>query len=195
MSACCSVGCDRPVDARGMCNTHYMQKRRAGLLPVGTRSHAPVEERFWRQVKKTPGCWEWTGAVTRASGYAQIGMGGKGGRLELVHRFSYILHKGPIQEGLVVMHACDNPRCVNPAHLSVGTISDNVRDSVRKGRWKAIPPLQCGSDQHSSKLTEEAVRLIRDNPQISTKELAIRYGTNVTSIQKVRSRKTWKHLP
>ena len=195
MSACCYVGCDRPVDARGMCSTHYMQKRRAGLLPVGTRSHAPVEERFWRQVKKTPGCWEWMGKSKDHRGYGQIGMGGKGAKQELVHRFSYTLHKGQIPDGLVVMHACDNPRCVNPDHLSVGTKSENTLDAVRKGRWKAIPPLHCGEDQHSSKLTAEAVRLIRDNPQISTKELAIRYGTNVTSIQKVRSRKTWKHLP
>jgi len=195
MSACCYVGCDRPVDARGMCATHYMQKRRAGLLPVGTRAPAPVEERFWRQVRKTPGCWEWTGKAKDHRGYGQIGMGGKGGKQELVHRLSYMLHKGPIPDGLVVMHACDNPRCVNPAHLSAGTISENVLDSVKKGRWKAIPPMHCGEDQHSSKLTADAVRLIRASPDVSNKEFAARFGTNVTSIAKVRRRATWKHIP
>lgn len=194
MSACCYVGCDRPVNARGMCNTHYMQKRRAGLLPVGTRKPAPVEERFWRQVKKTPGCWEWTGRSKSNRGYGQIGMGGKGAKQVLVHRFSYELHKGPIPEGLVVMHACDNPRCVNPDHLSVGTSSDNIQDAVRKGRWKSIPPLHFGEKQHSSKLTAEKVLYMRANPQISTQEFAELYDCSEGSIRKARNGLSWKHL-
>lgn len=195
MSACSYAGCPRPVDARGMCSTHYMQQRRAGLLPVGTRAPASAETRFWRQVKKSDDCWEWTGRAKTKVGYGQIGMGGRDGARVLVHRYSYELHNGPIPDGLVVMHKCDNPRCVNPAHLSLGTHSDNTRDAVAKGRWKSIPPLNFGENQRSAKLTEQDVRLIRDNPDISTKELALRFGTNVTSIQKVRSRKTWKHLP
>lgn len=195
MSECCYEGCARPVNARGMCSTHYMRQRRDGLLPVGTRAPAPVEVRFWRQVKKSDGCWQWLGRCRTAKGYAQIGLGGRGGKHMLVHRFSYELHNGPIPDGLVVMHACDNPACVNPAHLSLGTHSDNTRDAVAKGRWKAIPPLNFGENQRSAKLTEQDVRLIRDSPELSTKELALRFGTNVSSIQKVRSRKTWKHLP
>lgn len=194
MLACCYVGCDRPVDARGMCSTHYQQKRRAGLLPVGTRSQAPVEERFWRQVRKTPGCWEWTGRAKSNKGYGQIGLGGRGAKQELVHRFSYQLHKGPIPDGLVVMHACDNPRCVNPDHLSVGTPSDNIKDAVRKGRWKAVPPLHRGEKQHSSKLTAEKVLYMRANPQISTKEFAEMYGCAEVSIRKARNGSSWKHL-
>lgn len=194
MLACCYAGCDRPVDARGMCSTHYMQKRRAGLLPVGTRSQAPVEERFWRQVRKTPGCWEWTGRAKSNKGYGQIGLGGRGAKQELVHRFSYQLHKGPIPEGLVVMHACDNPRCVNPDHLSLGTPSDNIKDAVRKGRWKSVPPLHCGEQQHSSKLTAEIVREIRGNPDLPTKHWAEKYGVAQSSIRKVKACQTWKHI-
>lgn len=195
MNVCSDVNCVRPASARGMCNTHYMRQRRAGLIPVGTRKPAPVEERFWRYVKKTDTCWLWTGSEKKLSGYGQIGIGGRGGKQALAHRLSYEMHKGPIPDGLVVMHSCDNPRCVNPSHLSVGTHSENTMDSVRKGRWKSIPPMHCGESQHSSKLTVEDVRLIRDNPDIPTKELALRFGTNPTSIQKVRSRKTWKHIP
>lgn len=194
MSACCYVGCDRPAQARGMCNTHYMQKRRAGLLPVGTRLPSPVDERFWRQVRKTSGCWEWMGKAKDPRGYGQIGLGGKGAKQELVHRFSYQLHKGPIPEGLVVMHACDNPRCVNPDHLSVGTPSENIRDAVRKGRWKAIPPLHIGEKQHSSKLTAEKVLYMRANPQIPTKQFCEEYGCAPSSIRKARAGLSWKHL-
>ena len=195
MSNCSYVGCGRPVNARGMCATHYMQQRRAGLIPTGTRLPAPVAERFWRRVVKTDTCWLWQGGEKSKAGYGKIGLGGRGATQVLAHRFSYELHNGPIPDGLVVMHSCDNPRCVNPSHFSVGTHSENTIDSVRKGRWKSIPPMHCGESQHSSKLTVEDVRLIRDNPDIPTKELALRFGTNPTSIQKVRSRKTWKHIP
>ena len=194
MNVCSDVNCVRPASARGMCNTHYMQQRRAGLIPVGTQKPAPVEERFWRYVKKTDTCWLWTGSEKKLSGYGQIGLGGRGGKLVLAHRFSYELHKGPIPDGLVVMHSCDNPRCVNPSHLSVGTHSENTMDSVRKGRWKAIPPMHCGEDQHNSKLTTEDVIFIRDRLDIPSKELAERFGTSIGSIQRVRSRKTWKHV-
>lgn len=195
MSICSYVGCGRPVDARGMCSTHYMQQRRAGLIPTGTRKQAPVTERFWRQVVKTETCWLWTGGKKSKAGYGQIGMGGKGAPQQLAHRFSYELHNGPITDGRLVMHSCDNPRCVNPDHLSLGTYSENTQDAVQKGRWKSIPPLHCGEWQHNSKLTADDVRLIRDNQDISSKELAMRFGVNLSSIQKVRSRKTWKHIP
>lgn len=194
MTTCLCVSCDRPATARGMCNTHYMQQRRAGLLPIGDRKPAPVEERFWRHVKKTAECWIWAGKEKSKRGYGQIGLGGRGAKQALAHRFSYELHKGPIPCGMVVMHSCDNPRCVNPDHLSVGTHSDNTQDAVSKGRWISVPPLINGERHHSAKLTADDVRMIRDNPDIPTKELADRFGTNATSIQKVRSRKTWKHV-
>lgn len=194
MSICSYVGCGRPVNARGMCATHYMQQRRAGLIPRDTRLPAPVVERFWRQVEKTDTCWWWNGREKSKAGYGQIGLGGRGGRQQLVHRFSYELHNGPITDGRLVMHSCDNPRCVNPAHLSLGNHSENAIDAVQKGRWPGVPPLHCGEDQHSSKLTVEDVIFIRENLDIPSKELAARFGTNITSIQKVRSRKTWKHV-
>lgn len=195
MPACSHDGCSRPAEARGMCNTHYMQQRRAGLLPVGKRKPASAIDRFWRQVNKTDSCWEWTGAAKSKKGYGQIGLGGRGAKQELVHRFSYLINKGPIPDGLVVMHACDNPKCVNPEHLSLGTASDNIRDAVAKGRWKSVPPLVCGEKQHSSKLTTEDVKYIRDNLDVPSKTLAVKYGVNIASIQKVRGRKTWKHIP
>lgn len=196
MSECSHPDCNKPSQARGVCNTHYMQLRRAGLLPIGTRAPASLEERFWRHVRKTDSCWLWVGSSKDGRGYGQIGSGGRGGKLILVHRLSYIMHKGEIPDGMFVMHACDNPRCVNPEHLSVGTNSDNINDAIAKGRMHPVPPpIQRGSDQHTSKLKESDVRFIRDNPDILAHDLAKKYGTNATSIYKVRSRKTWNHIP
>jgi hypothetical protein len=86
--------------------------------------------RFWKQVKKTKGCWNWTG-YTGTHGYGMMSINSK---WRLVHRFSYELHKGRVPDGLYVCHHCDNRRCVNPAHLFVGSHQDNMDDMCAKGR-------------------------------------------------------------
>src|ERR1700730_16330475 len=83
-----------------------------------------LEERFWNGVKKTENCWEWTKAKTLA-GYGLIGYGKK---LLYAHRLSYEIHIGSIPEKMFVLHRCDNPSCVNPKHLWIGTNHDNVKD-------------------------------------------------------------------
>lgn len=90
----------------------------------------PPALRFWRQVQKTDTCWLWTGARSGA-GYGQIGINDV--RI-FTHRFSWELHHGPIPAGLFVCHHCDNPPCVRPDHLFLGTPQDNMVDKIRKGR-------------------------------------------------------------
>lgn len=100
--------------------------------------HASPVERFWRHVKKSDGCWEWM-ASRLTSGYGQF-KPQAGASPERAHRYSWLLHFGPIPDGLWVCHHCDNPPCVRPEHLFLGTHLHNVRDMIRKGRAASSVP-------------------------------------------------------
>lgn len=95
-------------------------------------------DRFWNRVQKSEYCWNWIAG--KSSGYGTLRVLGQNIK---AHRFSYLIHKGEIPahdsyHGLVVMHKCDNPACVNPEHLELGTCGDNNRDRHIKGRTKNI---------------------------------------------------------
>jgi hypothetical protein len=97
-------------------------------------TEADVVARFWAKVRKGDGCWEWQ-ASRNSSGYGWFRFGPQGSRTPTgAHRVSYVLTKGPIPEGMQVLHRCDNPPCVNPSHLFLGTNDDNHADKVAKGR-------------------------------------------------------------
>jgi hypothetical protein len=85
---------------------------------------------FWDKVRKTKFCWIWQGGRT-GSNYGELH---RNNRPILAHRYSYELHYGPITNGLWVLHHCDNPPCVNPSHLFLGTPKDNTQDMINKGR-------------------------------------------------------------
>jgi hypothetical protein len=121
----------RPL-ARGLCSACYnFAYRHQGFTP---RRRKSAEETFGRSyLVDASGCWLWTGARFK-TGYG--GLRADNGRTVRAHRFSYELRRGPIPPGLDVMHACDVRLCVNPAHLSIGTRLDNMRDAVAKGRTK-----------------------------------------------------------
>lgn len=146
------------------------------------------QDRFWAKVDKTHGCWNWT-ASTREGGYGRFGIGAHGGIL--AHRYSYILHNGEIPDGLCVLHHCDNPSCVRPDHLFLGTKADNARDKVSKGR-QSHPR---GELNPKSKLSEAAVRVIKKLlGRIPQLELAQSFNVSQQTINNIAKGRRWSHL-
>lgn len=145
-----------------------------------------LEERFWDQCEPDGRqCWEWDGYIG-ARGYGFIK---NNYRTLLAHRVSWELHNGPIPEGMYVCHRCDNPACVNPDHLFIGTAKDNSADRDRKGR--ANNPT--GSRRSNAKLTEQQVAEIRSSKERGV-DLAKRYGVSPAVICVARKGKTWRHV-
>jgi hypothetical protein len=141
------------------------------------------------------GCWLWSGCVGR-DGYGKLKRGGKTLR---AHRVFYEAHKGPIPEGLLVCHSCDNPLCVNPDHLWVGTQVDNEKDKDQKGRRSPSPSIShpermpWGVRVNTARLTAANVWTIRGSSE-SAKVWAERLNVNKSTIYRVRTRSTWARL-
>lgn len=133
----CSVdGCEKQIHSRGMCAMHYHRDLRHGDINHQRMfERQEIADRFagkYTADEKT-GCWNWT-ACKDKNGYGHIALGGKHGGHVLAHRVSYEANVGPIPDGMMVLHSCDNPACVNPAHLRVGTQFDNMADMAARGR-------------------------------------------------------------
>lgn len=151
----------------------------------------PVEERFIEKVSKLPnGCWEWQGQRNH-SGYGVFYLVGK---YVGAHRVSYGLFVAPIPDGMMVCHHCDNPPCVNPAHLFVGTAKDNTQDMIQKGRgqWNMVGVL--GERHRSARLTEVEVASVRrrwaDGETMSA--MAREKGVHISTISRVVREHTWR---
>ena len=152
-----------------------------------------IEERFWNKVDvgDPEECWNWTASID-SSGYGQIGY-----EHRLIHaqRLSWIIHNGEIPKGICVLHKCDNPPCVNPSHLFLGTHQDNSDDKRAKGRGGYTGVL--GSKHPAAKLTEENVLEIRHlypSGKFTQKELGEMYGVVHTAISRIINRKRWDHI-
>lgn len=132
-------------------------------------------------------CWLWCGGRDQ-DGYGRFNNTELGTRI--ASRVAYILFIGPIPPGLMVLHKCDNPSCVNPRHLFLGTNKDNMRDAANKGRCCR------GERQNNSKLTTEDVIAIRGEYQfrINSRTLAARYGCTQENILHVVKRTSWAHV-
>lgn len=177
---CAFDGCCRSVEAKGLCSAHYRQKLSGTALHKINRS---PEDRFWSFVIKSNGCWQWAGAKTR-SGYGDLTVRN---RMVKAHRFSYELHFGKIPDGMEVRHACHNPECTNPEHLSVGTHADNMNDSVLANRTAAK------ERNPNSKLSSDEVLSIRKDHR-SQRALAKIYGVDASTISDIKNKKTWRAL-
>ncbi len=147
---------------------------------------------FWAKVDKTShpgGCWLWTGAKSTA-GYGQLRFKGK---TYIASRLSYQFNVGSIPAGMFVCHRCDNPPCVNPTHLFLGTHTDNMHDCSLKGR--CLSPR--GEAHLKAVLTENQVSAIRTEfarGGITKAALARKYGVSPTAISGLILHKTWRHV-
>ncbi len=154
--------------------------------------YVPLAERFWAHVEKTEGCWNWT-AHRNSDGYGMIGLE-RTRRVERTHRLSWVLHNGPIPDGLQVLHRCDNPACVRPDHLWLGTQIENIADMDAKGRRRFNPAR--GSQLPNAKLTEADIPVIWQmiGAGVSDRLIGERFGVTRLAILLIRHGKNWKHL-
>lgn len=138
-----------------------------------------LREKLKAYSRVTPsGCWEWQKGKT-PNGYGHISIGRQ--RQAYAHRVSYFVFNGPISEGMLVRHKCDNPSCVNPEHLEIGTQVDNMQDCKKRGRM-SMPPVARGVANHKTKLTEEQVAYIVNSDK-SNRELAEMFGVSQAAIR------------
>jgi hypothetical protein len=145
-----------------------------------------AEERLFQKIVIDPltNCWNWNASLARG-GYGALSIKGKTTK---AHRFSYTMWKGKIPEGLLVCHTCDNPPCVNPNHLFLGTNADNMRDMSLKGRGCT------GNKNAPSSLTDALALAIKKDPR-PLKLIAAERGMHFKSIEAIKKGTTWKHLP
>jgi hypothetical protein len=176
----------------------FYRKIRAGIIRVNCKS--PAELRFWKSVDKEgplhpvlgTRCLVWTGSKVK-NGYGSIQVLG---RHVGTHRFSWERYNGPIPDTLHVLHLCDNPACVNPAHLFLDTNSDNAADRMNKGRNADAK----GERNNNAKLTVEQVREIRrrycrtSQNTSNALRLAAEFGVSTGSINAIISRRYWKYV-
>lgn len=159
---------------------------------------SPTEQRFWNKVSKySPnGCWLWTAAISANGGYGLFW--GFEHRGEVAHRAAWKLINGPIPDGMNLCHNCpggDNPACVNPAHLFLGTQSDNIQDCINKGRWNPHKPL--GETNQNHKLIETDIPVIRQlhAQGVTYRELGRRYGVSHHTIGAICRYEMWAWVP
>jgi hypothetical protein len=151
-------------------------------------------ERFWGNLVKGDGCWEYQ--TLNVEGYGIIAQGfGRRRKQYLAHRFAWKVYHGTLPpEDRAVCHHCDNPRCVRKEHLFLGTWDDNNQDKTKKRRHAH------GETNSHAKLTEEQVQAIRAeywyrDGRSNARELAAKYRVGVMTIGAIIAGRTWRHLP
>ncbi len=165
-------------------SNHLRQEREFSVL-----ANTNARLRFWSRVQETDQCWIYIGTQDQY-GYGMFGVGTR--TMFRAHRIAWILRNvRPIPIGMKVCHRCDNPPCVNPDHLFLGTDRDNAVDCASKGRWGKARTR--GVTHGMSKLDDQKVRLIRQDDRPRTR-IAADYGVTESAIRLIQNRERWKHV-
>lgn len=182
VNECAVIGCNKPVREKEWCHKHYTRWWRHGDPNLNLYKDP---NRFWEKIDKSGDCWEWT-AGRDTNGYGNAKLNG----VRLAHRISYTLEVGDIPKGMHVLHKCDNPPCVNPEHLYLGTQVENNLDRDNRGRGAR------GERASTAKLTNEAIPIIRKMlaDGEATKVVAKRFGVLPHTIRNVKNGKSWTHI-
>ena len=192
---CSLPGCDRRHKGLGLCELHWGRLRRTGTTDSPVKSLA---ERFWPKVNKNGPtvvaalgpCWVWT-AATKDGGYGVIHppASGRGGPTLKAHR-AVLMLAGVDIDGKVVRHRCDNPPCVRPDHLEVGTQTENVGDMIARGR------VARGERRRTAKLTAPQVKEIRRWAELGEDlaDIASSYGVSRSNVYRIVKREGWTHV-
>lgn len=154
------------------------------------KERRPLVERFEEKYIPEPnsGCWIWTASSSKG-GYGAMTIGGRNGRAEKAHRISYQIYKGNFDKSLDVCHKCDNPSCVNPDHLFLGTHQDNMKDMQNKGRRHN----HIGELHGMAILTQNDILEIRSS-NLPQRKLAAQYGVAQSQIWRIKNNKSWSHV-
>lgn len=147
-----------------------------------------IKQYYEKYVVKQDGCWTWKGTIEH-TGYAKLSI-----RPPIkAHRASYIIHKGPIPKGLLVLHTCDVRDCTNPEHLWLGTHKQNTQDKIKKGRSNTAK----GSSLKVSKINEsqalEIKKMLQNGDNCA--EIGRFYGVSRKIISRIKNDETWAHVP
>jgi hypothetical protein len=189
---CKEENCSRKSVSRGWCGPHYKNYWRHGN-PIGKfircSNDMPIQDRLnaKSKINNETGCIEWTGTINPQTGYGGIRFNGK---KFSCHRVSWEINNNKSANGKVIMHLCDNKKCINPNHLIVGTQTDNMKDKVTKNRQLK------GEQVYGSKLTEKDVKniIILNRKGKSQSELGRMYNITASAIGNICRRKRWKHV-
>ena len=151
-----------------------------------------IAERFWVKVDKSGECWIWT-ACKNPAGYGMLSMSAHGKSTQLAPRVSWELHHGPIFGAAQVLHKCDTPACVKPAHLFLGTPADNATDKATKGRAHST----AGEKSGMAKLDDQEVAWIKRiaaTGKLTQRRIAKMFKVDHTTIGKIIRGNNWKHI-
>jgi len=188
MRQCRVEGCKGTARKRGWCPKHYERWRKHGntyylKAPFTDADRAAA---FWQKVDTSGSCWLWTGG-TKEEGYGCVNWAGVTRR---AHHVSWFLTSGSWPRVLHCLHRCDNPRCVRPSHLFLGTHQDNVADMVAKGRQRK------GERHGMARLTDAGVLAIRAACAAGEAQATVarRHGVTQTTVSRIILRRSWRHV-